>query len=127
MNREKGVAYCGLACCVCGENENCAGCRNEGCVNKDWCKNRSCCIDKGIKGCWECSAFPCGEGLLNNIRPLTFSKFIAEFGEETLLSCLEANEKAGLIYHYENQLIGDYDKPGTEDGIIHMLLHGKED
>ena len=21
MNREKGLAYCGLACCVCGENE----------------------------------------------------------------------------------------------------------
>jgi hypothetical protein len=126
VKREKGIAYCGLACCVCGENEHCVGCRNDGCINKDWCQNRNCCIEKRIKGCWECADFPCGAGLLEKLRPRTFSKFIAERGEAALLSCLETNEKAGVIYHYEKQLIGDYDAPETEEGILHMLIYGKQ-
>ena len=30
MEREKGIAYCGLACCVCSENVLCPGCRSGG-------------------------------------------------------------------------------------------------
>ena len=56
------MAYCGLACCVCAQNDSCAGCRSDGCENREWCKNRSCCIGKGINGCWECADFPCGVG-----------------------------------------------------------------
>jgi NifB/MoaA-like Fe-S oxidoreductase len=29
MNKQ--IAYCGLACCMCSENESCVGCRNDGC------------------------------------------------------------------------------------------------
>jgi hypothetical protein len=59
------------------------------------------------------------------LRPRAFSGFIAERGEEALLSCLEENENAGVIHHYDKQLIGDYDAPETEEGIIHILLYGK--
>ena len=26
----KAIAYCGLACCVCSENDKCIGCQNGG-------------------------------------------------------------------------------------------------
>lgn len=125
MKRDKGLAYCGLACCVCHLNQICAGCRNDGCEGREWCKNRNCCIKNGINGCWECSDFPCGVGMLEKIRARTFAKFAAKYGEEALLDRLEENEKAGMVYHYENQLVGDYDVPDTEDGIVQLLLHGK--
>ena len=38
---------------------------------------------------------------------------------------LEENERAGLRYHYKDQLVGDYDVPATEDGILQLLRHGK--
>lgn len=28
----KAIAYCGLACCVCSENKDCAGCQEGGCM-----------------------------------------------------------------------------------------------
>jgi hypothetical protein len=31
-----------------------------------------------------------------------------------------------MVYHYEGQLVGDYDVPDTEDGIIELILHGKQ-
>lgn len=125
MNREKGMAYCGLACCVCAQNDTCAGCRSDGCENREWCQNRNCCIEKGLNGCWECAEFPCGAGLLRKIRARVFAAFAAEFGEDTLMNRLEENEKAGMVYHYKNQLIGDYDVPETEDGIKRLILTGK--
>lgn len=125
MNREKGIAYCGLACCLCSHNETCAGCRNEGCKDKDWCKNFICCREKGIAGCWECSEFPCSGSMLDKIRIRAFARFIKEYGEERLLDCVERNEKAGLSYHYEGELSGDYDKPSTEEEIMQLIMNGK--
>jgi hypothetical protein len=126
MLREKGLAYCGLACCVCGQNETCAGCRSAACEGRDWCQNRSCCIEKGLGGCWECPEFPCGKGLLAKPRARAFATFALGRGEDDLLDALEENEKAGMVYHYEGQLVGDYDVPDTEDGIIELILHGKQ-
>jgi hypothetical protein len=125
MNREKGLAYCGLACCVCAQNDTCAGCRSDGCAGKEWCQNRSCCIEKGLRGCWECPEFPCSTGLLRKMRTRVFGQFVAAYGEEALLDRLEANEKAGLIYHYDNQIVGDYDLPDSEDGILRLIACGK--
>ena len=31
MKRELGIARCGLACCLCGESEHCAGCDSGDC------------------------------------------------------------------------------------------------
>ncbi len=125
MNKEKGFAYCGLACCICSENTTCAGCRNEGCKDKDWCKNFNCCKSKGLNGCWECTDFPCTGSMLDKIRIRTFSEFIRDYGEEKLITCLERNEKAGMVYHYSGKLTGDYDIPQTEEGIIELILNGK--
>jgi len=122
IDRSKGIAYCSLACCLCGENSHCPGCRNEGCQNKYWCKSFNCCKQKSLNGCWECSDFPCDNPMLNKLRVRTFAKCVSEYGEEKFMDLLEKNEKAGIIYHYEGQLIGDYDKPETEEGIKQLIL-----
>ena len=120
MKREKGLAYCGLACCICGENENCAGCRNAGCKNKEWCKHFNCCKEKGLNGCWECDEFPCG-GMHDKIRVRAFAEFIKKNGEEKMMDCLEHNERLGIAYHYAGQYEGDYDKCKTVEDVIKML------
>ena len=122
--RDKGIAYCGLACVVCCENATCAGCRNSGCTNKDWCKNFNCCKEKGINGCWECSGFPCEGGMLDNLRIRAFATFVKDNGESEFLDCLEKNDKNGVVYHYQGELIGDYDKFNTEEEIINMIKQG---
>ncbi|HOJ12345.1 MAG TPA: DUF3795 domain-containing protein [Clostridiales bacterium] len=124
MDRGKGIAYCGLACCVCSENATCAGCRNEGCKNKEWCKSFNCCKIKGLNGCWECSEFPCKNQMLDKLRVRTFAKFIAEYGEEKFMDAIEKNELDGIVYHYEGQIIGDYDNTQGEDEIRQLLLRG---
>lgn len=126
MNREKGLAYCGLACCICSENETCAGCRKDGCNNKDWCKHFKCCKEKHLNGCWECEAFPCGDHsggtyMHDKIRIHAFTEFIRRYGEEKLLNCLERIVKAGILYHYKGQLTGDYDQCKTVEEVIRML------
>lgn len=125
MDRTKGIAYCGLACCVCGHNATCAGCRNEGCEGKDWCKSFQCCKEKGLSGCWACAEFPCENPMFEKTRVRAFARFIAEYGEERLMELLERNEAAGMVYHYEGQLTGDYDIPETEEGIWALILRGK--
>lgn len=126
FNKSKGLAYCGLACCVCSENINCAGCRNDGCNGKEWCKPFMCCKEKGIEGCWKCSDFPCDNPMLNKLRIRTFNNFIKEYGEEALINCLQKNEEKGIIYHYDSQLIGDYDLFSTEEEIKELILCGLE-
>lgn len=125
MEKEKGIAYCGLACCICSENYNCVGCRNSGCKDKEWCKPFNCCKQKGLNGCWECAEFPCSNEMHDKLRVRTFAKFIGEYGEEMLMQCLERNEKNCIIYHYNGQLLGDYDIPTTEEAIKELILHGK--
>ncbi len=125
MDKEKGIAYCGLACCVCSENQNCAGCRNAGCSGKEWCKSFNCCQQKGLNGCWECLEFPCSNEMFEKLRVRTFAKFIAEHGEDMLMDCLERNEKHGTVYHYPGQIIGDYDIPTNAAEINEMILWGK--
>lgn len=127
MDRLKGIAFCGLACAVCSENGTCAGCRADGCTDREWCKNLSCCKRKGLSGCWECSDFPCNGTMLDTLRIRVFAAFVKENGVEALLDCLEKNEKAGVKYHYPGKLSGDYDVPRTEVGIVNMILYGKQE
>lgn len=125
MDRQKGIAFCGLACAVCSGNADCAGCRNEGCKDKDWCKNFLCLKTKKLKGCWECDEFPCSGSMLDKKKIRAFARFVKEYGEDCMLDCLGKNEKAGIVYHYPGGYTGDYDIPDTEDGIIQMILNGK--
>jgi hypothetical protein len=125
MDREKGIAFCGLACCVCSENHDCVGCRNEGCKDKGWCKSYNCCKQKGLDGCWQCTDFPCPNEMFDKLRVRTFTMFVSEFGVEKLMDCLERNEKNGLVYHYAGLLVGDYDIPTSEAEIRSLILAGK--
>lgn len=42
MKRELGIARCGLACCLCSENDQCHGCQFDECLGSDSCENRIC-------------------------------------------------------------------------------------
>lgn len=123
MKRELGIARCGLACCLCSENDKCSGCNSDACPDKDWCENRRCTIEKGISHCYECNE-DCKKGLLNKIKPYAFTLFAKRYGEEKLLACLEANEKSGIIYHRDG-INGDYDDFNSVEKLIDFIKTGK--
>ncbi len=123
MKRELGIARCGLACCLCSENDHCSGCNSGECPDKAWCENRRCSIEKGIAHCYDCDA-ACRKGLLSKIKPFAFTVFVKRFGEEELLDCLEKNEKNGVIYHREG-IIGDYDAFDNVEELISFIKSGK--
>ena len=122
MDRAKGIAYCGLACCLC--SEDCPGCRYDGCSGREWCKSLKCCKQMSYDGCWECGDFPCDNPMLSKLRIRVFAKFAKEYGKEMLMQALEKNEADGMVYHYHGQLTGDYDVPETEEGIKKLILKG---
>lgn len=125
MNQEKGLAYCGLGCCVC--KVECVGCRNGGCEQRDWCGVQICCREKNLAGCWECASFPCDEGMFQKIRVRTFVELIQEIGEEKLIRHLCQNEEKGIQYHHEGKITGDYDACSTRDEIIRLITTGNVD
>ncbi len=120
----KGIAYCGLACCLCSENLNCSGCKNKGCGEHANCKNFNCCQEKKINGCWECSDFPCTGTMLDKKRLRAFADFVRTQGEKELVSHLMRNNVRGISYHYPGQLLGDYDKGKTEEEIKNIIING---
>ena len=63
--------------------------------------------------------------MLDKPRVRAFARFISQYGEPKFMDCLERNEKAGIVYHYKDQLTGDYDKFQTEEDIINFILYGK--
>ena len=119
---EKGIAYCGLACCVCSENERCPGCRQDGCLDKETCRHLICCREKGLEGCWACPEFPCGQPLFQKPRVRAFCTLAARYGTENLICRLGEQAAQGVQYHWPGQLIGDYDVPREEAGICAMLF-----
>lgn len=121
----KAIAFCGLACCVCSENTGCIGCQDGGCESHGWCKNYNCCKEKGLNGCWECYDFPCTGCMLDKPRIRAFAEFARRYGVEELEKCLLRNKEKGIVYHYEGQLVGDYDKCQSEEKIIEMIKTGK--
>ena len=124
MKRELGIARCGLACCLCSENEHCSGCNLEECPDKDWCENRKCSIEKKYTHCYECKS-ECRKGLLSKTKPYGFTLFIKRYGEKELLDCLERNEKAGVVYHREGTH-GDYDGFNEVEDLIEFIKTGKK-
>lgn len=122
MKRELGIARCGLACCLCSENETCAGCLSDACEDKDWCENRSCSQSKNLKHCYECPE-ECRKGLLSKNKSYAFTLFVKRYGEKKLLDCLERNEQAGIVYHRE-EFLGDYDDFENTENLISFILTG---
>ena len=123
MKRELGIARCGLACCLCSENVKCNGCDSDNCPDDAHCENRICSIEKEIPGCYACET-DCKKGLLNKIKPYGFTLFIKRYGTESLLDCLEENEKKGILYHREG-IIGDYDDFDDVEKLIEFIKTGK--
>ena len=124
MKRTLGFGYCGLACCLCSEQEGCPGCRSGGGPDKAWCKSFRCGLARGHAGCWECPEFPCPGEIREKTRVRAFVEFLRRHGETALLDCLERNERAGLVYHYPGRLTGDYDVPETVEEILELIERG---
>ncbi len=123
MKRELRIARCGLACCLCSENETCSGCDSGTCHDKDRCVNRKCSMEKGLEGCWQCET-ECRRGLLGKIKPYGFTEYIKRYGAETLLDRLERNERAGVVYHRAG-IMGDYDDFTDVESLIGFIQTGK--
>lgn len=123
MKRELGIARCGLACCLCTENERCGGCNSGDCPGTAWCENRSCSMKNNINHCYECKE-DCKKGLLQKIKPYGFNLFIKRYGEEELLNCLERNKEKGVIYHRQG-INGDYDDFDDVEDLIEFIKTGK--
>lgn len=124
MKREFGIARCGLACCLCGENEHCNGCNSEDCPDKDWCVNRNCSIEKGVAHCCECGE-NCRKGMLSKMKPYGFTLFAKRYGVDELLDCLERNEQKDIVYHRKG-IVGDYDGFDDVEKLIEFIMEGKE-
>ena len=119
MKREMGIARCGLACCLCSENDRCKGCLSNECPDKPWCENKKCAEEKGLSHCFECGE-DCKKGLLGKIKPYAFTQFAKRYGEEKLLNCLEENERRGVVYHREG-INGDYDDFDNVEKLIEFI------
>lgn len=122
MKRELGIARCGLACCLCSENETCQGCDSGDCPDFDWCENRKCSIARSITHCHECPE-DCRKGLLAKVKPYGFTLFIKRYGTEALLDCLERNEQQGVVYHRKD-FSGDYDDFDDVEALIRFIQTG---
>lgn len=82
MNREKGMGFCGLACCLCEEKEGCLGCREGTCPEKERCRPYECAQCRALEGCWQCEEFPCQAPVLQSLRTQAFVGYISKFGME---------------------------------------------
>ena len=123
MKRELGIARCGLACCICSENDHCGGCDSGDCPGFSWCENRKCSAEKNLKHCYECGE-DCRKQLLAKIKPYGFTLFVKRYGEAELLDCLERNEKNGVVYHRQG-VTGDYDDFNDVEKLIRFIRAGK--
>ena len=124
FNKERGIAYCGLACVLCS-NTDCAGCVNEIACGKD-CAIGKCVIQRGIDGCYACPDYPCDEGMFQNKRIRVFNRYAQDFGKDALIERLYVNNQNGIKYHKPNESAGDYDVLETEDEIYELLRFGKK-
>ena len=46
---------------------------------------------------------------------------------DSLIDALEKNQCRGVVYHYPNLLMGDYDSLSSQQEILHLLLNGPQD
>ena len=106
-NARKGtdpIARCGLSCNHCFLMEWCGGCRTAYNTCSDACRypgkmcpNTSCCMEKGIDGCYECDELRvCRKGFykyddVNAIKAMAL--FIRKYGKKELLSVMDKLHK----------------------------------
>jgi hypothetical protein len=120
---ENNIGICGLVCSFCSANSNCCGCRTK----EDSCSVKLCCINLGLKWCFECGEYPCKENMFKSIRLRAFNQVAKEDGIEKLAEYLKRNYDNGIIYHRNDGLKGDYDRLSSEQEIMDLLRNGKPD
>ena len=125
MKNELGFGWCGLACCLCSQNDHCRGCTSGDCPAAQRCENIRCCKEKDLEGCADCQDMACRKGLLAKSKAYGFTTFIRRYGARELLACLERNEAAGISYHRQGY-IGDYDGFTDMDALIRFIQTGKK-
>ena len=102
-NARKGVdpiARCGLSCNHCVLKDWCGGCRSAYNTCSDACRypgkicpNTSCCMEKGLDGCYECDSLKeCKKGFyeyddVNAIKAMAL--FIRKYGKKELLKTMD--------------------------------------
>jgi len=91
------VACCGLYCAACKSylDEKCKGCHENS--KATWCKVRSCCTEKQIKSCAECTEFsdPSACGKFNNFM----SKLFGLVFRSDRAACIVQIRRLGLEGH----------------------------
>lgn len=128
----KSVAYCGLLCCMCQPEDVCS-CRgdNNRCskrLSEEGCYQYTCCTERGIEGCWACKDAPCGKDMLaeGRVKMRAFIRCIIEDGLRTFARYIARNEQAGIVYHRDGTIFGDYDLE-TEEQVLCLLREGKSE
>ena len=132
---KNSISYCGLICCLCSADSSCDCRKDNHCGKKastEGCFQYDCCIDKGLKGCWECPDAPCDNDMFTPIeanrtsarRKLrAFITCIKEDGLDKFSQYIVNNAEKGIVYH-KNGVYGDYDLD-TEEEVIHLLRTGE--
>lgn len=124
----ESISFCGLVCALCSEGRRgCQGCRPlaGGCDAKADCRTKQCCEAKGVQGCWECEAFPCGGEMQKSHRTRAFLRCAQEDGIEQLAMYLHRNALSGVTYHPEGGGKGDYDRTEDEEQVLLLLRQGR--
>lgn len=62
---------------------------------------------------------------MSKTKPYAFTMFAKRYGLETLLDCLERNEKNGIIYHRDG-FRGDYDDFEDIEELIDFIKTGQK-
>ena len=127
FREERGIGYCGLACVLCGYDDNCPGCK-ERIAAGHACSAGKCAADMAVAGCYACLEYDtCGEGMPHGKRSRAFNYYAQEFGIEALIDRLRVNYENGITYHTPDKTPGDYDKLETEEDIYQLLRCGRVD
>ena len=101
------VAYCGLICKLCHLADECDGCQatankcSAHAEREKGCYHRSCCIRKGLRGCWECSEFPCEQHMFSGPTRgelIGFCRYIKSDGLARFIDAILANDRKGIPY-----------------------------
>ncbi|MCL1964823.1 MAG: DUF3795 domain-containing protein [Firmicutes bacterium] len=120
---EQNYGICGLACALCGDRENCAGCL----AKEDSCDVKACCRSKNLTHCFLCDAYPCDKDMHKGKRGRAFNTVARKEGLHALAAYLYANYNRGVAYHRPGGLTGDYDRCETEREVIALLKNGRPD
>jgi len=125
FREERGIGYCGLACVLCGYDDNCPGCKERMAAEHD-CSAGKCAVDMKVPGCYACPEYnTCQEGMPHGKRSKVFNCYAREFGEQALIDRLRVNYESGITYHTPDRTPGDYDRLETEEEIYQLLRYGR--